>query len=523
MMKRWKYALSLHRRSVRDALAVAAICVATYIAASTTDIFDEIVEIAKRYRNFEADDIFVVTIVFGAVMVFYALRRAQDLKLEIHKRHDAEKSARDRAKLLATVFDNVSQGILMFDAAERLVICNDYYVKMYGLSGDIVKPGVLLRGLIQHRADTGSLKRDPEEYYRSVLKLLAQKKPVDQIVETSSGREIAHTYYPMADGGWVVTHEDRTELRRREQSFRLLFDDNPVAMWLFDRNTLRFIAVNDAAIDCYGYSREQFLTMKATQTRNEDEATATAFLRGLPPIQKDDDVGQHRRADGTIFHAGIHSRIMNYQGREVRLAAITDITARKLAEAELKRAKIFLNAVIENIPMPILVKTAKDSRFTLLNKACEELFSYSREHVLGKTPHDVYAQVLADDIVRQDKIVLRTGKPIVSPDHDIMTPARGVRRVISKKVAIRGLDGRPEYILSVIDDVTERRESEMRIAHMAHSDPLTDLPNRAAFNKCLNDTLSLAEREGRSFAVLCIDLDGFKEVNDIYGHAVGDL
>jgi diguanylate cyclase (GGDEF)-like protein len=75
----------------------------------------------------------------------------------------------------------------------------------------------------------------------------------------------------------------------------------------------------------------------------------------------------------------------------------------------------------------------------------------------------------------------------------------------------------------VIDDVTERRQAEQRITHMAHSDSLTDLPNRAAFNERLAATLRSAEADGRSFAILCMDLDDFKQVNDVYGHTVGDL
>ncbi len=60
--------------------------------------------------------------------------------------------------------NNISQGLLMFDAAERLVVCNERYLKMYGLSPDIVKPGAKLIDVIRHRFETGSIARDPEEY-----------------------------------------------------------------------------------------------------------------------------------------------------------------------------------------------------------------------------------------------------------------------------------------------------------------------------------------------------------------------
>jgi diguanylate cyclase (GGDEF)-like protein/PAS domain S-box-containing protein len=194
----------------------------------------------------------------------------------------------------------------------------------------------------------------------------------------------------------------------------------------------------------------------------------------------------------------------------------------KLAEDKLRRAKVFLDAVIENVPMPIVVKTANDLRFTLINKASEELFGIKRDVVIGKTLKETYSQERAERIEMQDRKCIDSDQPLISNDYHIPTQ-KGDRLVYSNKVMIPGADGKPEYLLTLFDDVTERRESEKRIAHMAHSDPLTDLPNRTAFNECLALTLRLAEVERRSFAILCMDLDGFKDINDVYGHAVGDL
>ena len=145
------------------------------------------------------------------------------------------------------------------------------------------------------------------------------------------------------------------------------------------------------------------------------------------------------------------------------------------------------------------------------------------EEMIGKTPRDIFDDERASRVLTEDTESLRSEQPLIVPDHAINTPKQGVRLVTSKRVSIKGADGKPEYILSLIDDVTERRQAERRIAHMAHSDSLTDLPNRAAFNERLSSTLTSAEAEGRSFAILCMDLDGFKGVNDVYGHVVGDL
>jgi diguanylate cyclase (GGDEF)-like protein len=90
------------------------------------------------------------------------------------------------------------------------------------------------------------------------------------------------------------------------------------------------------------------------------------------------------------------------------------------------------------------------------------------------------------------------------------------------KVAIRDDEGHPQYLLTVLEDVTDRKRDEQRIARMAHHDSLTDLPNRAAFNNHLSATLAKASAEDKQFAILSVDFDRFKEVNDVFGHAVGD-
>jgi diguanylate cyclase (GGDEF)-like protein len=102
------------------------------------------------------------------------------------------------------------------------------------------------------------------------------------------------------------------------------------------------------------------------------------------------------------------------------------------------------------------------------------------------------------------------------------TPRNGTRLVTSKRLAIIGPNGEPEYLLGVIEDITEKRCAEERIAHLAQHDPLTDLPNRAAFNAHLDAVLARAVQSSEPFALLAVDLDRFKEVNDVFGHAVGD-
>ena len=128
----------------------------------------------------------------------------------------ADRRLRAKDLQLATAVNNMAQGLVMFDADERLVVCNQRYLEMYGLSPDEIKPGSTLRDLIRQRAATGSLDRDPEQYRAELLSAMRQGKTVSWTVEYSDGRAIYIVNRPAGNGSWVSTHEDITDRRRNE-------------------------------------------------------------------------------------------------------------------------------------------------------------------------------------------------------------------------------------------------------------------------------------------------------------------
>jgi diguanylate cyclase (GGDEF)-like protein/PAS domain S-box-containing protein len=318
----------------------------------------------------------------------------------------ADRRLEEKDLRLATAVNNMSQGVVMFDANERLVVCNDRYMEMYGLSPEVLKPGCTLGDVIRHRIATGSLDRDAREYHAELIDAMKQGKTSSWIVDLEDGRAISVINRPFAGGFWVGTHEDITERRR--------------------------------------------------------------------------------------------------------------------AEKELDRTRTFLNTVIENVPVLLIVKDAREHRYVLINRACEEFFGVSRADMIGKSAYDIFPKQDADLMTERDNDVLRSGQQMLVDSNPVRPPGGDVRLVTSKRLAIRDSAGEPQYLLTVIEDVTERKRAEERIAHLAHHDALTDLPNRAAFTEHLRSTLDKSAKADQSFAILCIDLDRFKEVNDVFGHSVGD-
>ncbi len=203
------------------------------------------------------------------------------------------------------------------------------------------------------------------------------------------------------------------------------------------------------------------------------------------------------------------------------VATHEDITVRKRAERELERTRAFLDMIVENVPSPIIVKDAVDMKYLLVNRATEEYFGVARAKLIGKKSADILPQDIVGTILAEDRKTLESGEISRQDEHGVTTPANGNRIVTATRLPVKDSDGTPKYLITVINDITERKRGEQRIAHMAHHDALTDLPNRAAFNECIDTTIALAANNG-GFGVLCIDLDRFKAVNDVFGHPIGD-
>ncbi len=443
---------------------------------------------------------------------------------------ERQKDVAEQSLRLKVAIENMSHGICMFDRDGRLIVCNQKYADVYGLSKEQAQPGTTVKSIFEHQSALIVMNGNAGEYVAGRLANIAAKKTYQLTHKFRDGRLISVTHKPMPGGGWVSTHVDVTEQIAREQSFRLLFDSSPVPMWVIDRDSLRFMAVNDAAIVRYGYSREQFMAMTVPELRPEaDRERFGNFLRALEPDQFGENIGQHRTADGKIIDVSVYSRVLTYAGRNARLTAVHDITSAKRVENELRRTQKFLDAIVEHVPIPIMVKdvsgahkNAADYRYSLINRACEELFGAPREQIVGKTIVDLFPDERVKFIVGENDDALNADGPVFRSDHEFHTAANGIRICTATIVAVRDDAREPQYLVTVLQDVTERKRAEDRIARMAHYDQLTNLANRRTFNELMEAAIKRASGCGDQFAVLALDLDGFKETNDTYGHLVGD-
>jgi diguanylate cyclase (GGDEF)-like protein/PAS domain S-box-containing protein len=302
-------------------------------------------------------------------------------------------------RMLRDAIEVLPEGIVFLDAEGRYVMWNERYAEIYQKSADLFAPGVRLADTLRigvERGDYPEAIGREEEWLAARLSLL-DNPGVRHEQRLSDGRCIMVEERKTATGGTIGLRVDITEMKQREESFRLLFEGNPAPMFVYDPDSETVRSFNDAAREHFGLAAEDTQGMPASRLFGEDEwAHARLALSGDLPVR--DRIWQQRRADGGALESILFTRDTG-----------------------------FANA---------------------------------------------------------------------------------------------GQDGGSAGTIVCVFDVTERRQAEAKMAHMARHDALTGLANRTQCREALG---ALLRDGGGAVGLLVVDLDHFKIVNDTYGHLVGDM
>ena len=202
------------------------------------------------------------------------------------------------------------------------------------------------------------------------------------------------------------------------------------------------------------------------------------------------------------------------------IALFDDVTDHKSLSLELENTKKFLELIVDNIPVSLIVERVSDGKYLLANRSAETILNRRREDATGLTAADIFNPREAKLIMARDEAAIRK-KGMLTEEHPISTKD-GLRLFLTRRVTVLDDSGEPQYLIKTHEDVTDRRQTELRMAHMAYHDGLTDLPNRAAFLQALAQMIEACADTDEQFAVLSVDLDGLKEINDVFGHSIGD-
>ncbi len=322
---------------------------------------------------------------------------------------------------------------------------------------------------------------------------------------------VTHT----ASAGIRAVLHAQDDLRESEARYRILFEGNPQPMFVYDRDTLHYLAVNEAAVRNYGYSRDEFLEMTILDIRpEEDHGALQDTLRQTLKIGRslEDSVWRHRRRNGTLFWVQITSHPLQWSHRAAAMVIAQDITARREAEAGLNQ----LAALVQS-SHDAIIGWSLDNTIVNWNPGAERLYGWAAEEMIGRTN-----SILVPPEREEEKCYIaeciRTGRPAELSD-TVRLHKDG--RLLEVAISISLIRNSAQEIIgasTIARDISEQKKTQALVRWQAYNDPLTRLPNRAFFQQALEDAISSAA----PFSVLFVDLDQFKHVNDSLGHAAGD-
>jgi len=334
----------------------------------------------------------------------------------------------------------------------------------------------------------------------------------------------------------IGTHTDvsaENELKLKSAERGNILDNSTNEIFIFDAHDFKFLYMNKEAQKNIGYSQEELLDMTPLDIKSI--LVLADFITLLKPItergKKDIHFSTiHQRKDGSKYNADVYLQPTNFEGHDAYVTFILDVTEQKKAEHELEEQHALMQNIVNTVPMRIFWKD-KNLNYLGANKLfLEDAGLKSNDEIIGKNDFelpwgDTEAQMYRDD----DTKVMNSGISKINFEEMQTKKDRKTIVVLTSKVPLKDAQKNIIGVLGSYADITVQRKikEELKkqkdiLAHQAHHDALTGLPNRVLFNDRLEQAIEKAKRHESKVALLFIDLDHFKEINDSLGHDTGD-
>jgi len=342
------------------------------------------------------------------------------------------------------------------------------------------------------------------------------------------GSEFLRTFSPVrtAVSGEEVTavsviSKNVTEWKRAEHLYATLAEKSPIGLFIIQDDHFQW--VNPRFEENVGYKAHEILGLPSLSLVNEDDRQlvrmrAIAMLRGeniLPYeyriITKKKDILWYMETVTSI----------NFNGRRATLGSQMDITRQKIAEDALRQSEERSRTIIDTIA-DAYYETDLAGNMLMFNDAYLKLRGYTKEEMQGNNYRQYTDKKNADIAFRVFHQVFKTGKPVKKMKWEINTKEGEKKNVELSVTLVYDGQGKPQGFRGMISDITERHKMDEVIRQQAFYDYLTGLPNRKLYYDRLHMAIKRARRDKKMTAVIILDLDRFKEVNDHWGHATGD-